>query len=127
MSEINYIIPLLTLLIGVFIGNRLALGRDKRKEYNNAIYPLREKLMHQIDELSSQRYADGVNSEEIIKLKSILGKNNTKKISSIYKKYSEARSQAGTSDKYHQFTIDEVGFKSFLNQSKELLKEMDLK
>jgi hypothetical protein len=125
--EINYVIPFLTLLLGGLIGNRLALGRDKRKEYNDAVYPLREKLIHQIDDLSNQRYVSGINDKEIIKLVSVLGEKETKKISPIYERYSRYRLEAGTSNEYHQFTINEVGFGLFLNESKRLLKALDLK
>lgn len=44
MLEIKYVIPFITLLIGGLIGNWLALGRDKRKEFNEAASPLFETL-----------------------------------------------------------------------------------
>ena len=37
-------IAILSGSIGLILGHKLALGRDKRKEFNDAIQPLREKL-----------------------------------------------------------------------------------
>ena len=37
MAEVNFVVPLLTLLLEGLIGNRLALGRDKRKEHNAVV------------------------------------------------------------------------------------------
>jgi len=36
--------PLVTLLLGFLIGHRLAIGRDKRKEFNELIKPVRIRL-----------------------------------------------------------------------------------
>jgi hypothetical protein len=36
--------------LGLYIGHRLALGRDRRNEYNEIIEPLRERLVKQRDE-----------------------------------------------------------------------------
>ncbi|MFT6692670.1 MAG: hypothetical protein ACJAXH_003210 [Colwellia sp.] len=128
MIEVEYAIPFLTLFIGVFIGNRFALGRDKHKESNNAIHHLREQLIHQIDSLSDQSYDDGINEKEIVKLVSLLGDKESSKIISAYKKYSDARMEAVTKkDEYGQFTINQIGFNLFLEQSKILLKAMSLK
>ena len=45
--------PLLTgiagILIGGLLGHRLALGRDKRKEYNEVVRPIKQKLLVQMD------------------------------------------------------------------------------
>ena len=45
--ELKYIIPFITLFIGGLIGNRLALGRDRRKEYNEVADPIYELLEKQ--------------------------------------------------------------------------------
>ena len=82
---------ILGVLIGGFIGHRFALGRDKRKEFNDCISPLREKLIHQMATLSSRNYEHGIVDNEITKLVAVLGEAKTKQISLAYKKYSEAR------------------------------------
>ncbi|MEH6384309.1 MAG: hypothetical protein V7780_06855 [Colwellia sp.] len=118
---------ILGVLVGGLIGHRLALGRDKRKEFNDCIFPLREKLLHQIDKLSAQNFDHGIDDKEITKLIAVLGERKTKQISLVYKEYSEARNNSGVKDEWHQFTINEIGFNLFQEQSKKLLKTMLLK
>jgi hypothetical protein len=38
------LLSLLTFFIGLFVGNRFAIGRDKRKEFNQATSPIYYKL-----------------------------------------------------------------------------------
>ncbi|GHF78096.1 hypothetical protein [Thalassotalea marina] len=49
MEELKVLQPYLwsfaCLLFGYLLGNRFALNRDKRKEYNDAVIPLRERLI----------------------------------------------------------------------------------
>lgn len=40
-------LPFITLLVGGFIGNRLALGRDRRSDFNEVANPLFESLEKQ--------------------------------------------------------------------------------
>jgi hypothetical protein len=123
--------PILSGILGVLVGGLivhwLALGRDKRKEFNNCIFPLREKLLYQINILSHRIYEHGIDDKEINKLIATLGESKTKNICRVYKLYSEARGNAGTKGEYHQFTINEIGFNSFQQQSKQLLATMKLK
>ncbi len=46
------LISFLTFLLGLLLGNWLAIGRDKRKEFNDAVGPVRSWLLMQRDELS---------------------------------------------------------------------------
>jgi len=41
----NLLLSLITALIGYIIGNRLAIGRDRRREYNALIDPIRADLL----------------------------------------------------------------------------------
>ncbi|MBB6066268.1 hypothetical protein [Pseudoxanthomonas broegbernensis] len=43
---------LLTFFLGLLLGNWLSIGRDKRKEFNDAVAPIRSWLLMQRDELS---------------------------------------------------------------------------
>ncbi|GEM_PF-2618493 len=42
------LISLAMLLLGGLIGHKLALGRDKRKEFNNSMIQIRKKLINKI-------------------------------------------------------------------------------
>jgi len=43
------LLNLLTFFAGLFLGNRLALGRDKRKEFNEAAMPIRSWLLKEAE------------------------------------------------------------------------------
>lgn len=47
MISFESALPFITLLIGAFIGNRLAIGRDHRKDFNDVANPLFENLEKQ--------------------------------------------------------------------------------
>ena len=42
---------LLGVLIGALLGHRFALGRDKRKEWNAVVKPIKQRIHEHIDEL----------------------------------------------------------------------------
>jgi hypothetical protein len=47
--EQSIIVGLVTFFLGLFLGHRLSLSRDKRKEFNDASAPIREWILHEID------------------------------------------------------------------------------
>lgn len=44
----SVLISLLTFLLGLLVGNRLAIDRDKRKEFNEAAQPIRAWLLNEV-------------------------------------------------------------------------------
>ncbi|MFK3859280.1 hypothetical protein [Pseudoalteromonas rhizosphaerae] len=60
-------------LLGWIIGHRLALGREKRKEYNDAIEPIRYSLINEQE----------VTKSEVLKFESIIG-NDAKTVVSFF-------------------------------------------
>lgn len=51
----DLLINFLTFLLGLLLGNWLAIGRDRRREFNEAAQPLREWLLSEIDSPSAYR------------------------------------------------------------------------
>ncbi|PHM63947.1 hypothetical protein Xsto_03477 [Xenorhabdus stockiae] len=49
------IISLLCFLLGLYIGNKQAIGRDRRKEFNTAVAPLRKTLRRQIERIEQRK------------------------------------------------------------------------
>ena len=45
----DVLIPIVTALAGLLIGNRLSIGRDKRKEYNKLVDPMRLQIIKSIE------------------------------------------------------------------------------
>lgn len=49
------VVSIVTFVLGLLLGHRLALGRDKRKEFNEAAQPVREWLLQEASEPSPYR------------------------------------------------------------------------
>jgi hypothetical protein len=54
--EQNIIVGLITFFLGLILGHRLSLGRDKRKEFNDAAAPIREWILYEIDLFDTSAY-----------------------------------------------------------------------
>lgn len=67
-------------LTGLFFGHRLNLGRDRRKEFNDAIQPLRETL----------NKGGNITKEMIYTLESKTGKASTKIVKTFNNEYQTA-------------------------------------
>jgi hypothetical protein len=50
-----YLFSFLTFVLGLVLGNRLAIGRDRRKELNDATQPIRRWLINEALEPSTNR------------------------------------------------------------------------
>lgn len=57
LKENAAVISLLTFLLGLVIGNRLAISRDRRKEFNNFAQPIRSWLLFELEDPSPYRKA----------------------------------------------------------------------
>jgi hypothetical protein len=64
MSEV--IIGLLGVLVGTLLGNWMALGRDKRREYNKVVNPMRATLLKAEDELKKGYSGRAFNDEDLL-------------------------------------------------------------
>ena len=118
---------LIGVLVGALIGNRLALGRDIRKEYNLLVIPVREILIKQLSILNDGNFQHGLNESDIEKLQARLSKSEFKRIEKFYKAYDHYRSNSGTLDSYGNFTKNDEYFKKFIVQTTLFLNKLNLK
>jgi hypothetical protein len=81
--ELNFVVPFLTLLLGGVLGNRFALGRDKRKEHNAVVLPLKQKVLAYIDELKKSRHLN-FNESEIRTLRGIVSEREYNQVKDLY-------------------------------------------
>jgi hypothetical protein len=82
---------LLGVLIGTLFGHKLSLGRDKRKEYNQAIGVLRVKSLKHLDSIANDKIGTIlVNRDEIISLKAVIGHKLSKNIESAFTRYEQS-------------------------------------
>ena len=86
VTEINYLIPFLTLLLGGLIGNRFALGRDKRKEYNAVVLPLKQKVLAYIDLLEESNHLS-FSEREVKALRGIISERKYRVIQKLYNEF----------------------------------------
>ncbi|WP_328189796.1 hypothetical protein [Marinobacter sp. OP 3.4] len=86
MIELKYVMPFLTLLLGGLIGNWLAIGRDKRKEYNAVVLPLKQKVLTYIDQLKESKHLD-FRESEIKALRGIVSERKYENIRYLYNEY----------------------------------------
>lgn len=92
-------------LIGFFIGNRLALGRDKRKEFNKIIEPIRTILLTEKINLG---YAPGIKDIDILKLREELAFWKRSRFDIAVKEYKRSKSN-------ENMEKDDMGGFSFKN------------
>jgi hypothetical protein len=82
---------LLGVFIGAFLGHKLSLGRDKRRELNQATELLRKTAIIQLDSMKDDNLGiKRVTEDEMQTLRSVVGEKRSKKITNAFKLYLEA-------------------------------------
>lgn len=89
---------LLGVLIGGFIGHRLALGRDKRIEYNSVVRPLKQQILEHIDALDSGRPHLYITNEAISKVRCWIPGKQFNLILAAHKSYCDSYRESGKQD-----------------------------
>jgi len=98
MLTLENLLPFLTLLIGGFIGNRLAIGRDRRKDFNDIANPLFETLEKQrlCAELGTYpASANGIEKESFIPILRKISKLKYKSLEKSIDEYILAKNSCG--------------------------------
>lgn len=120
------VISLATFLIGLFFGNWQAIGRDKRKEFNEAVLPIRINLFKQLDLISQGRFDSRlVSQEQCIHLSAVLDVRNKNKFESDLAEYNESFRQSGHTGPDGLWVITDL--RVVENAAKKLLAHCDLK
>ncbi|HCG6770824.1 TPA: hypothetical protein NJ252_004483 [Vibrio parahaemolyticus] len=89
-------IAIVSCLIGVLIGHRFQLGRDKRKEYNDAVLPLKQRIQDHSDELSETSFIfSPLKKEEIKKVRFFLKSSKYQELVGSHAKYNQKLSVLG--------------------------------
>ena len=99
--ELKYIIPFLTLLVGTLIGHWLAIGRDRRKFFNEVANPLFERLEKQKLIAIAGNFppdANQTNCDVFIQLERCESKFKKEKLKVAVNMYLEAKKHCGTYD-----------------------------
>lgn len=96
MSEL--LSGIMGLLLGALIGHRLALGRDKRKEFNQVVAPIYERLI-QAEEQALNGHVWATWSEaDISRLKPHLTRRERRKLDLLIENYRKAIGLAHTTE-----------------------------
>jgi hypothetical protein len=123
--EQSIIFGLITFFLGLILGHRLSLGRDKRKEFNEVSTPIRHALLQQIAILESGRTANKISDSDFIQLGMYL---NFWKVS-CYRKtlvaYKESQNKCGHTGEDGSFVIDNLS--DYIKQSHKLLAYVPIK
>jgi hypothetical protein len=74
---------ILGVLVGGFIGHRLTLDRDKRKEHNSVVLPLKQKVLEYIDEFKQSGHIN-FNESEIKTLRGVVSERKYNQVKYLY-------------------------------------------
>ncbi|WP_261434914.1 hypothetical protein [Serratia quinivorans] len=99
-----------TFALGHFIGHRAAINRDKRKEYNALVSPVRIEIMKQIDSIKADDfYTTKFNKDQILMISDLLGKTKSMRLIDSYKTYYYATSYEGLKSKVGEYGLITIG------------------
>jgi hypothetical protein len=99
-------------LIGALLGHMLALGRDKRKEYNLAIRPLKQKILKHVDSLKEGKTNQYISDDDISEIRCWLPEKLYGLIKLAHKNYCSL---------FQKYEINDVGMQYW---STDVLNEM---
>jgi len=96
---------LVGVLIGAVVGHRLAIGRDKRREFNERVQPIQESVLKAIDGFRRGEAWVPWNSQDLYAVKAFLGERKRQKLDILIRHYKEANQAAHKPDGAGGFVI----------------------
>lgn len=114
-------------LVGGLIGHWLAIGRDKRKEINGVVVPLKQRLLSLKDELSRESYVEkNISQEEIARVRVYIAKGKYSQLHSYFTQYVDSYDEDSKLDDLLPIvTFDDNGVRklsNLLDKMNDLLK-----
>lgn len=87
------VISVITFGLGLYLGNKNAVNRDKRKEFNHVAIPIRIELIKYIESIEKNEYRDArIKQNDVIYLVDSLSKRKSKKLKLAFDEFFEASS-----------------------------------
>ncbi|WP_261858197.1 hypothetical protein [Photobacterium sanguinicancri] len=87
---------LLGVLVGALLGHWFALGRDKRKEYNDRVEIIRKMLLIEKNNLKNGDVGSNVvKDDDVLNLQVLLSERSASKLSKVHSDYISAYENAG--------------------------------
>lgn len=103
------LIAIVSCLIGGIIGHWLSLGRDRRKEHNEVVLPIKKKVLEHLDCLNDGSLSLRLNESDIKSLRGIVNERQYKKIKLVFAEYKSVLRECVSTDDYGQEVWSENG------------------
>ncbi len=113
-------IAILSCLIGVIIGHWLSLGRDRRKEHNDVVLPIKQKVLEHIDYLDDGYLLLTLSETDIKPLRNIVSERKYKKIKLAFSEYKSVLRKCVSTDDYGQQVCSDNGCREISSSAKKL-------
>tara|TARA_R110001606_G_scaffold109051_2_gene234537 strand:- start:190 stop:567 length:378 start_codon:yes stop_codon:yes gene_type:complete len=121
------LIAIVSCLVGVIIGHRLSLGRDRRKEHNEVIRPIKQQLLEHLGYLSEGSAYLMLNEKDINSLYGVISKREYGKILLVFSEYKEVIEKNILYDSYGQIECSKTGYDKIIRSAENLNKILKVK